>query len=173
MIEIERSELRCPATVIDIDIRDCQGSEPVDVERYATAWCLVRDGGVVDRRGSSISSRTPPLTRVAVREHVDRVRAARTRPRNLGAGRLPDGGHPDEPPRPASGGTGQSAGTIRSGLRGVDHRQLPRTARYADRSPRYGDLELHACHEPVPGISRARNRGIEHIGTDLRCLDRR
>jgi hypothetical protein len=166
MIEIERSELRCPATVIDIDIQDCQGTEPADVERYATAWCLVRDGGVVvDARFFDIEQ-DATLTRMAVREHVL-------------ASRLPA-------PVRATAELGVSL-TVAIPTNRLDRLPVALDSLLAQSDPdfevliidnsrdgeicrqitEYGDLDLHACHEPVPGISRARNRGIEHIGTDL------
>ncbi|KAA0116908.1 glycosyltransferase family 2 protein [Mycolicibacterium sp. P9-22] len=166
MIEIERSDLRCPATVIDIDIQDCHGTEPADVERFATAWCLIRDGGVaVDARFFDIEQ-DATLAPAAVREHL------------LAAG-LPA-------PVRATAESGASL-TVAIPTNRLDRLPVALNSLLAqsDRDfevliidnsrdgeicreiTGYGDLDLRACHEPVPGISRARNCGIEHIDTDL------
>jgi hypothetical protein len=42
--EIERGELRAPARVLDIDITRSIDAI-ADVERFATAWCLIRQDG--------------------------------------------------------------------------------------------------------------------------------
>ena len=166
MIEIERSELRCPATVIDIDIQDCQGTEPADVERYATAWCLVRDGGVVvDARFFDIEQ-DATLTRMAVREHVlaSRLPAPVRATAELGVSltvAIPTN-RLDRLPVALDSLLAQSDPDFEVLI--IDN---SRDGEICQQITEYGDLDLHACHEPVPGISRARNRGIEHIGTDL------
>lgn len=166
MIEIERSALRCPAMILDIDIQDCGGAEPTDVERYATAWCLIRDGGVVvDARFFDIEQDTT-LAPAAVRAHLhasglpDPVRATA----DLGASltvAIPTN-RLDRLPVALDSLLAQSDRDFRVLI--IDN---SRDGEICREITEYGDLDLHACHEPVPGISRARNRGIEHIHTDL------
>lgn len=166
MHEISRDELRCPAMVLDIDIRNDYRSETVDVQRYRTAWCLVRDGGVV------VEARFFDIEDCAVLG-LHEVRTL------LAATRLPAAA--------ATTTTAQASLTVAIPTNRAD--RLPIALQslveqsdqnfevlIIDNSPdggiaatmtQFGGLTLRTCHEPVPGISRARNRGIAHVGTDL------
>lgn len=163
MHEIGRGELRAPARVLDIDIAVCGGDDVVDVERFATAFCLVRRNGVAtairffDVRGDSS---------IAVTTLRDRVCGSTLQP-------------PAEPSSPLEGALtvvictrDRSAGLLKT---------LASLARQSDKhfdvlvvdNSRDGDLasswngfeglDVRCCHEPVPGLSHARNRALSEV----------
>ncbi|CDO07444.1 glycosyltransferase family 2 protein [Mycolicibacterium cosmeticum] len=166
MREIRRDQLRCPAVVLDIDVRTSYGSTTVDVERYRTAWCLVRDGGVVvEARFFDIEDRAT-LT-------LDDVRV------ELAAAGLPVAATPS-----CSGHASLTvaiptnrADSLPIALQSLTKQSDPdfevliidnsSDGRIAAAMTDFGGLTLRTCHEPLPGISRARNCGIAYVRTDL------
>ena len=82
MRDIERGELRAPARVINIDLARAYGDEAIDVARFATAWCLVRDNGFpvamrfLDIEADSSIALAALRDRFAVRNSCNRSKAS-------------------------------------------------------------------------------------------------
>ena len=167
MRDIERGELRAPAWVVDIDLTRAYGDAAVDVARFATAWCLVR------RNGIPVATRFLDIevdASIALAELVDRFAAAS----------LPQ---PVTPPDALDAPLTVVICT-RDRLEGL----LTTLASLAAQSDKgfevvivdnsldgavagtlngFEGLTTRCCHEPVPGLSRARNRGLSEVRTDL------
>jgi glycosyltransferase involved in cell wall biosynthesis len=165
--DIERGDLRAPAWVIDIDLARADGDEAIDVARFATAWCLVRHDGV------------PVATRFLDIEADSSIALANLRDR-FAALSLP---RPVEPPesrdasltvvictrdRPEGLLTtlASLAGQSDSGFEVVivDNSHDGAVARTLRG---FEGLRVRCCHEPAPGLSRARNRGLSEVRSDL------
>jgi glycosyltransferase involved in cell wall biosynthesis len=165
--DIERGELRAPAWVIDIDTARAYGDEAVDIARFATAWCLVRQNGV------------PVATRFLDIEADSTIALANLRDR-FAALSLPQPVEPSDVldasltvvictrDRPDSllGTLASLAGQSDSGFEVVivDNSHDGAVAR-----PLVGfkGLTMRYCHEPAPGASRARNRGLSEVRSEL------
>jgi glycosyltransferase involved in cell wall biosynthesis len=161
--DIECGELRAPAKVIDIDIACDYGDEAVDVTRFATAWCLVRDNGV------------PVATRFLGVEADSSIALAGLRDRFV-ATSLPQPVEPlnslDAPvtvvictrDRPESLQRTLASLTQQSepnfDVLIVDNSSDGDIARSWDG---FDGLDIRCCHEPAPGLSRARNRGLSEV----------
>ena len=165
--DIERGELRAPAWVVDIDVARGYGEEAVDVARFATAWCLVRRDGVPvatrfldidadssivleDLRDRFAALSLPQL--VDISDGLDAsltvVICTRDRPESLALtlaslARQSDSGFEVVVVDNSRDGT---AAPALVGLQG---------------------LTVRCCHEPVPGLSRARNRGLAEVRSEL------
>jgi glycosyltransferase involved in cell wall biosynthesis len=166
--EIGRGELRAPAGVLDIDIAGPRGGgDVVDVERYATAFCLVR------RNGVATAIRFFDIT-------GDSSIGLTTLRRSICASRLPP---PVEP-------SGASDGSLTVVICTRDRREglLKTLASLSQQSDllfdvlivdnsRDGDvarswdgvdgLKIRCCHEPVPGLSHARNRALSEVRSEF------
>ena len=154
MHDILRDRLRCPTVVLDVDIRASYGSTTVDVQRYRTVWCLVRDGGVV------VEARFFDIEDCAVLA-LEAVRA-----------RLASTGLPAAPSTTTTGHASLTvaiptnrAERLPIALQSLAKQSDPNfevliidnspDGRIAATMTGFGDLTLRTCHEPLPGISRA------------------
>ena len=168
--DIECGELRAPAKVIDIDIACDYGDQAVDVARFATAWCLVRDNGVA------------VATRFLGVEAESSIALAGLRDRFVAT----------SPPRPVeplnSPNSLDAPVTVvictRDRPEGLQ-KTLASLAQQSDPNfdvlivdnSRDGDiarswdgfdgLDIRCCHEPAPGLSRARNRGLAEVRNEF------
>lgn len=167
MRDIQRGELHAPASVIDIDLAGDHRDDTVDVARFASAWCLIRQNGL------------PVATRFLDVE-ADESIALADLCESLAARRVP---------RPA-----ETAGALAASLTVVIcTRDRPDTLRktlhslagqsdsafdvvVVDNSPNgevaralhnYEGLTMRCCHEPAPGLSHARNRGLGEVRSEL------
>jgi glycosyltransferase involved in cell wall biosynthesis len=160
--EIERGQLRAPARVLDIDVASSYGDKTIDVEGYVTAFCLVRqDGVVVDGRWLDIGSESS-IALATLRDYLVR----------LG---LPQ---PVEPPAPIDASL---TVVIPTNRRDALPTALASLAAQTDKdfdvlivdnSPdgevartltEFEGLVIRCCHEPIPGVARARNRGLSEV----------
>jgi glycosyltransferase involved in cell wall biosynthesis len=163
--EIGRGQLRAPARVLDIDIACPDGEETIDVERYKTAFCLVRQHGVVvDGRWLDIASDST-LMPATIRDYLV------TRGLPL----------PIEPPEPIE--TSLTV-VIPTNRRDALPTALASLAAQTDKdfdvlivdnSPdgevartltHFDGLSIRCCHEPTPGVARARNRGLSEVTSE-------
>jgi glycosyltransferase involved in cell wall biosynthesis len=165
--DIERGELRAPACVIDIDIARAYGDETVDTTRFAAAWCLVRNNGfpvatrfldidtdssiaLADLRDRFATPSLPqPVETVdAVDASLTVVVATRDRPDSLSTmlASLARQSDPDF-----------DVLVVDNSLDGEVARTL------VD----FNGLTMRCCHEPAPGASRARNRGLAEVRSEL------
>jgi glycosyltransferase involved in cell wall biosynthesis len=165
--DIERGGLRAPASVIDIDIARAYGDEAVDTARFAAAWCLVRRDGLpvatrfldieadssialaeLRERFAALSLPQPVETLEGLDVALTVVICTRDRPEGLmqtlaSLARQSDSGFE---------------------VLVVDNSHDGAVARtLAD----FTGLRLRCCHEPVPGLSRARNRGLSEVRTEF------
>lgn len=168
---IECSEMRAPAKVLDIDMAaDCD--ELIDVTTSHSAWCLVRSGGVaVAKRFVDVSADTT----IALSE----FRAL------LGTSNLPRSDKSAElvvPTVPKSTitviictrnrGDGLIA-ILESLANQSDHDFDVLVVDNSDdgevalQPPQVDGLVLRCCHEPMRGLSRARNRGLAEAESDI------
>jgi len=164
--DIERGELRAPAWVIDIDVARDYGDEVVDTARFAAAWCLVRRDGC------------PVATRFLDIEADSSIALADLRDR-FAALSLP-------PPVQTSADLDASLTVVictRDRPEGL-LQTLASLARQSDsgfevlvvdnshdgavaRTLGFQGLRMRCCHEPAPGLSRARNRGLSEVRSEL------
>jgi glycosyltransferase involved in cell wall biosynthesis len=164
---IERGELRAPAWVVDIDIARRGGEEAVDVTRFAAAWCLVRNNGlpvatrfldigadssiaVADLRDCfAAQGFTQPVDTVeGLDASLTVVICTRDRPEGLRRtlDSLARQSDPDFEVLVVDNSVdGQVAETVVA----------------------VNGLRMRCCHEPVPGLSRARNRGLSEVRSEL------
>jgi glycosyltransferase involved in cell wall biosynthesis len=165
--DIERGELRAPGLVIDIDIARAYGDETVDTTRFASTWCLVRNNGL------------PVATRFLDIDADSSIALADLRDRFAASG-LPQ---PVETVDPldasltvvvATRDRPESLATMLASLARqsdpdfdvlvVDNSRDGEVARtFAD----FSGLTMRCCHEPAPGASRARNRGLAEVRSEL------
>jgi glycosyltransferase involved in cell wall biosynthesis len=163
--EIERGQLRAPARVFDVDVAHSYGDEAVDVERYETAFCLVRqDGVVIDGRWLDIESESSiPLA--TLRDYL------------VGLGLPP----PVEPPLPIDA---RLTVVIPTNRREALPTALASLAAQTDKdfdvlivdnsvdgeiartTTEFEGLVIRCCHEPTPGVARARNRGLSEVTSE-------
>jgi glycosyltransferase involved in cell wall biosynthesis len=165
--DIERGELRAPACVIDIDIARAYGDEAIDVARFATAWCLVRNSGFtvatrfldVDADSSIALSdlrdrfAAPGLPQPV--ETVDALDASLTVV-------IPTRDRPESLLRTLASLARQSD----SGFEVLVVDNSPDGA-LARTLVDFNGLRMRCCHEPAPGASRARNRGLAEVRSEL------
>ncbi|BBX46126.1 hypothetical protein GCM10009641_79980 [Mycobacterium cookii] len=167
MRDIERGELRTPAWVVDVDLALDYSHEAVDVSRFATAWCLVRHNGF------------PVATRFLNLEGDSSVALADLRDRFAA----------EDPAQPHETVDGLDASLTvvictRDRPDGLSI-TLASLARQSDQDFEVLVVDnshdgaaastpidvtcvrLRCCHEPAPGLSRARNRGLSEVRSDL------
>jgi glycosyltransferase involved in cell wall biosynthesis len=167
MRDIERGELRAPARVIDIDVARAYGDEAVDLTRFGSAWCLVRQNG------------SPVATRFLDTQADSWIALADLRNRFAASG-LP------QPVEPADVTEGSLTVVICTRDRSeslcmtlaslaeqsdsdfevvvVDNSHDGAVARRLVGVP---GLAVRCCHEPAPGLSRARNRALSDVRSEL------
>ena len=167
MRDIQRGQLRAPAWVIDIDVARAYGDQAVDTTRFAAAWCLVRRNGLpvatrfldihadssialadLRDRFAALSLPPPVETFDGLDASLTVVICTRDRPEGLlqtlaGLARQSDSGF--EVLVVDNSHDGAVARTL-VGFKG---------------------LTMRCCHEPTPGLSRARNRGLSQVHTEL------
>ncbi len=165
--DIERGELRAPAWVIDIDIARAYGDEVVDVARFATAWCLVRRNGrpvtvrfldieadslivlaQVRDRFAALSIEQPLEPPEVPGVTLTVVICTRDRPESLRMTLASLAGQSDSAFEVLIVDN-SSDGAVARTLTDVD------------------GLTLRCIHEPVPGLSRARNRALSVVRSEL------
>jgi glycosyltransferase involved in cell wall biosynthesis len=161
--DIECGELRAPAKVIDIDIACDYGDEAVDVARFATAWCLVRDNAVpVATRFLDVETDLS-IALATLRDHV----AASGLPQPIEPVRALDApltvvictrDRPESLQRTLASLAAQSDSGFDVLI--VDNSRDGDIARSWDG---FDGLDIRCCHEPAPGLSRARNRGLSEV----------
>lgn len=169
MRTIERGELRAPARVIDIDIAaNYSDHDVIDVGHFNTAWCLVRSAGVAHAArfldvGSEITiglaelrdflaepPAAPPMAAVAPAEDLTLTVVVCTRDRREGL-----------------------LATLRSLLGQSDSAfdvlvvDNSLDGEVARTGVDLGGLAIRFCHEPMPGLSRARNRGLAEVQSEI------
>lgn len=167
MRDIERGELRAPAWVIDIDIARVYGDEAVDIARFATAWCLVRQNGLpVATRFLDIEADSS-IALANLRDHF----ATLSFPQPVGPSDVLDASltvvictrdRPESLLRTLASLAGQSD----SGFEVVIVDNSPDGAA-ARTLVGFKGLTMRCCHEPAPGLSRARNRGLSEVYSEL------
>jgi glycosyltransferase involved in cell wall biosynthesis len=165
--DIERGELRAPAWVIDIDIARDYGDEAVDVTRFAAAWCLVRRDGVpVATRFLDIEA-DPSIALAHLRDHF----AAVSLPQPVETSDDLDASltvvictrdRPEGLVHTLASLAGQSDSGFEVVI--VDN-SSDGTA--AQALVGFTGLTMRYCHEPIPGLSRARNRGLNEVRSEL------
>ena len=167
MRDIGRGELRAPAWVVDIDLARGYGGEGVDVGRFVTAWCLVRRDGV------------PVATRFLDIEADAWIALVDLRDRFAGLG---FGWSVDLPAvceatltvvictrdRP-EGLVKTLASLVAQSDPGFEVVVVDnsRDGAVAGLLAGFEGLRMRCCHEPTPGLSRARNRGLSQVGSEL------
>jgi glycosyltransferase involved in cell wall biosynthesis len=163
--EIERGQLRAPARVLDIDVTHSYGDETLDVSRYETAFCLVRqDGVVVDGRWLDIGSESA-IALATLRDYL------------VGSG-LPQ---PIEPPAPIDASLTvviptnrrEALPTALASLAAQTDKDFDvlivdnsRDGEVARTLTEFEGLVIRCCHEPTPGVARARNRGLSEVTSE-------
>jgi glycosyltransferase involved in cell wall biosynthesis len=165
--DIERGELRAPAWVVDVDIARVGSNEAVDVTRFAAAFCLVRNNGLpvatqfldidtdssialadLRARFAAQSFAQPVVTADGPDASLTVVICTRDRPESLGRTLHSLARQSDK---------GFDVLVVDNSLDGA----VARTSVDID------GLRVRCCHEPVPGLSRARNRGLSEVRSDL------
>jgi hypothetical protein len=166
--EIGRAELRAPAGILDIDVAGSYGgADVVDVERFATALCLVRCNGVATAirfmdigSDSSIALTTlrdrvwtsglPPSIESANGFDASLTVAICTRDRRDGLLKT------------LASLAAQSDSLFDVLI--VDNSSDGGVARSWDD---FDGLRIRCCHEPVPGLSHARNRALSEVRSEF------
>jgi GT2 family glycosyltransferase len=166
--EIGRAELRAPAGILDIDVAGSyDGADVVDVERFATALCLVRRDGVATAirfmdigSDSSIALTTlrdrvwtsglPPSIESANGFDASLTVAICTRDRREGLLKT------------LASLAAQSDSLFDVLI--VDNSSDGDLARSWDG---FDGLRIRCCHEPVPGLSHARNRALSEVRSEF------
>jgi glycosyltransferase involved in cell wall biosynthesis len=165
--DIERGELRAPARVIDIDLSHAYGDEVIEVSRFATAWCLVRDNGFpVAMRFLDIDADSS-IARAQLRDRF----AVPGLPPTVESVAGVDG------PLTVVIATRDRFDSLLRTLASLTRQSDPRfevvvvdnssDGEVARTLIDYDGLKLRCCHEPAPGASRARNRGLAEVNTEL------
>ncbi|AGB26658.1 putative glycosyltransferase (plasmid) [Mycobacterium sp. JS623] len=166
MHEITRAELRAPARVIDLDIAQSPGDDVLDVDRYSTAWCLIRDRGVVVAAKFFDIETESRLPMAALRDYVVDV------------------GLP-KPVGPACNFVSELTVVIPTNRPDMLPIVLESLAAQTDQDfdvlivdnsadgsvaqalTAFQDLRIRYCHEPIPGVARARNRGLAELTSEF------
>lgn len=172
MREIEIGELRAPARVLDIDVEKDFGNDVVDVAEFETVWCLVRRHGVVvskryfDVRTEKIIavsdlrallSRSAPDWASQHTQTVDLALPALTLTVIVCT-------------RDRRDGLMMTLNSLaRQSHRGFDVLVVDnsRDGEIVLAPPEVPGLDIRCCHEPTPGLSRARNRGLSELTSDV------
>lgn len=168
MHEIARGEVTAPAKVIDLDLDAEYGAQIIDVTRFATAWCLLRRSGVpVETRfldlencselalselqGLFTSASAGPLVTTAEAEEVVALTIVIcTRDRPAGLARVIE--------------SLSKQTDLEFEVLVVDNSA---TGEIANASRPVPGLNVRYRHEPRAGLSRARNRGLAAVRTEL------
>jgi glycosyltransferase involved in cell wall biosynthesis len=164
--EIDRGELRAPARVLDVDIACSYGDEVVDVERFETAWCLVRQDGVVvaarflDVEGESSIALSDLRERLVASGLPQPVKAPKKFDASLTVV-IPTNRRDALPTALASLAAQSDLGFD---VLIVDN---SRDGEIAGSLPHFDGLTVRCCHEPIPGVARARNRGLSEVTSEL------
>jgi GT2 family glycosyltransferase len=170
MREIELTEMRAPARVLELEVTQHEPDEEVDVERYASLWCLVRCEGIPQRISMWDVQSESSI-------HIDKLRNEYTAiesPQILNTHSLSLTVAICTHERPVE---------LRRALLSLQ-RQVDRdfTLLIVDNAPSsqatsklIDELELENCTyviEPRLGLSRARNKATLEIRSDLvACID--
>jgi glycosyltransferase involved in cell wall biosynthesis len=163
--EIERGQLRAPARVLDIDVANAFGDDVIDVEGYATAFCLARENGVVvDGRWLNVESESS-IRLDSLREFL--VGLGLPRPAKI----------PEAIPIPLTvvipTNRREALPTALASL--AAQTDMDFEVLIVDNSPdgevartltQFDGLNVRCCHEPTPGVARARNRGLSEVSTE-------
>ncbi len=167
MRDIERGELRAPAWVVDVDVARVGNDEAVDVTRFATAWCLVRNNGLpVATRFLDIDADSS-IALADLRDHF----GLRGLPQRVGTADDLDASltvvictrdRPEGLSHTLSSLARQSDPDFEVVV--VDN---SRDGAVAHALADFDGLRLRCCHEPAPGLSRARNRGLSEVRSEL------
>lgn len=175
MHRIDRKDLRAPARVLDLELAtvDNDTEEIVDLEQHKTIWCLSRIGGVPQGISFWDVDRDPVISIPVLRDKL-RTEGGANEPLTQGTSRQRTAG-PDltivicTRDRP----TGLRA-TLVSLQHQTDSEFWVVVVDNGSSSPESAEvfekLGLPRCEyvfEPRPGLSRARNRGLEVVGTEL------
>jgi glycosyltransferase involved in cell wall biosynthesis len=170
---IDRKDLRSPSTVIDVDLASDSADEKLDLTDVSTAWCLVR------RSGTAVAARF-----LDVRDE-GQITSSALRDWLITNDDVPEAVSPPQ----------KTSGTVTVAICTRDRqdrlaRMLESLARQSDTEfdvliidnssdgnlAREGieieGLRVRVCHEPMPGLSRARNRAVSEARSDyLAWLD--
>ena len=175
MLRIDRKDLRAPARVLDLELTaaDAAGEEFAVVKQYNSVWCLSRIDGVAQEISFWDVTSDETISIPALRDQLRRAGGERivlkpspqpgtTRPGD-------DGG--DLHPRPARR-TARNASWPAASDRFRRSRSLSWTTRRAHRNrptlvKRLGLARCEYVVEPRAGLSRARNRGLKVVRTEL------
>lgn len=167
MRDIERGELRAPAWVIDIDIARAYGGEAVDIARFATAWCLVRQNGLpvatryLDIEADSSMALANLRDRFAALRLLQPVEPSEVLDASLTVV-ICTRDRPESLWRTLASLDGQSDSGFEVVI--VDNSHDGAVARTL---VGFKGLRMRCCHEPAPGLSRARNRGLSEACSEL------
>ena len=166
MREVERDELRSPAVVLDIDVVRPEQAV-IDVSRFASAWCLVRRDGVAVAARFLDLERVSELALSGLADHFAM----------LGPSAAPIRDLPSDDSLTVVICTRDRRESLTKLLNSlvvqsdpnfdvvvVDNSEI---GDVADDPPQLPNLRVRYVHEPVAGLSRARNRGLAHVDTDL------
>jgi glycosyltransferase involved in cell wall biosynthesis len=164
--EIRRDQLRAPARVVDVDVESPDAGESVDVNRYASVWCLVRRNGVVsDARFFDVEGQSA-LCVSSLREYlsnsadVPAPRASDPRPRGLTVVIPTNRG--DNLPTVLKSLMQQSDSDF--SVLVVDNSA---DGHIHEIATAIDGLDLTYCREPTPGISRARNAALAQLTSEF------
>ncbi len=173
MRTIGRDELRARARVVSIELSMISTSTEIDVEGYATLWCLTRDHGVP----LSVSFWDVGEDRsVSPEQLVDQLRAADALDAADSAAALPAPAEsdvevtvaictherPDDLRRALASLVAQNDQEFRTIV--IDN--APRTRATADIVEEAHLPDYDYLIEPQKGLSRARNMALDHISSD-------
>jgi hypothetical protein len=165
--EIDRGELRAPAAVLDVDIARDYGDEFVDVERFATGWCLVRN------EGTAVAARFVDLadeTTLSLAALLKQIRPSIVTPTlDLAA--------PSNESLTVVICTRDRPDGLKTALSSLASQSDPRfdvlvvdnsnDGQVARTLCEFDGLSIRCCHEPLPGLSRARNRALAEVHSRL------
>jgi glycosyltransferase involved in cell wall biosynthesis len=166
---IERGALRAPARVFDVDLQLHYGDDDVvDVGRFKTAWCLVRRNGVAESVRFLDIEAESHMSLADLRDYLAEPDAAPPPPPVTGV---------DEPTLTVVICTRDRRDGLLQTLRSLAGQSDPAfdvlvvdNSRSGDIARSGADLEglnLRFSHEPLPGLSRARNRGLAEVDSEI------
>ena len=173
MHEIERGDLRAPARVFDVDLGLRPGpgnddTEIVDVDRFATALCLVRRDGVAESVRFLDIGDESALSLAALRDYLaESGTAGPTTPAVVS----------DDLSLTVVICTRDRLDGLLATLRSLAVQTDPAfevlvvdNSTDGDIASTYSDFEgltIRFRHEPIAGLSRARNRGLAEVDTEI------